>query len=165
MRTILNFFICLIILSCNRHHKIESNITSKQTEFYSIKKFVDGDTFWVKDGSKKGLKVRLIGVDTPENQARFGKPEEFYGDEASHYTKQKLMNKKVKLVFDKDRFDSFGRTLAYVYIEDGAFLNASLVENGYAEVMTVKPNNKFETLFNKLEEKAKKYRLGIWSRN
>ena len=29
-------------------------------ELFSVKKIVDGDTFWADDGSEKGLKIRLI---------------------------------------------------------------------------------------------------------
>lgn len=133
--------------------------------FYSIKKYVDGDTFWINDGSKKGLKIRLIGVDTPESQARFGRPEEYFGDEASDFTKSLLKGKKVRLEFDVDQTDSFGRTLAYVYLEDGTFLNAELVKQGYAMVMTVPPNIKYSDLFYKLQVKARENNKGLWKIN
>ena len=60
-----------------------------------IAEFVDGDTFWVGDGSEKGLKIRLIGVNTPET-VHPQKPVEFYGKEASNYVKSVLTDKKVK---------------------------------------------------------------------
>ena len=52
----------------------------------SIKKFVDGDTFWVDDGSEKGLKIRLIGVNIPKT-VHPQKPVEYYGIEASNCLK------------------------------------------------------------------------------
>jgi len=150
----------LFIFSCSdRHRKNEMTISQK---YFTIKKFVDGDTFWINDGTAKGIKIRLIGVDTPESQARFGNPEEYYGDEASYFTKKILLNKRVRLEYDKDRTDSFGRTLAYIYLEDGTFLNEKLVKEGCAQVMTGKPNVKYSRKFLKLEEIARTSNIGMW---
>lgn len=166
MKLFLVFSISVLFFSCTRNRRNENNISHihQELRFFTIKKFVDGDTFWVDDKTQKGKKIRLIGIDTPENQARFGKPEEFFGDEASEYTKRILKNKKVRLEYDKDKYDSFGRTLAYVYLEDGTFLNAKLIEDGYAEVMTVEPNDRYEGIFQKLEKKANSLKIGIWSK-
>ncbi|MCD5382782.1 thermonuclease family protein [Candidatus Gracilibacteria bacterium] len=127
----------------------------------SIKKFVDGDTFWVDDGSEKGLKIRLIGVNTPET-VHPQKPVEYYGKEASNYVKKVLMNKKVRLEFDVSKQDRYGRTLAYVFLNDGTFLNADLIENGYGQVMTVPPNVKYSEEFLELERKARENNIGLW---
>ena len=166
---IIFLYLFLVLFSCrerNRHRVVlENNKTEIQNIFFTIKKFVDGDTFWINDGSKKGLKIRLIGVDTPESQARFGNPEDYYGDEASAFTKSILINKKVRLEFDADRTDSFGRTLAYVYTEDGIFLNKKLVNEGYAMVMTVPPNIKYADIFFELQKKARDENLGLWNRD
>lgn len=58
--------------------------------------------------------------------------------------------------------DKYGRLLAYVYLEDGTFVNAWLVENGYAMVMTVPPNVKYQELFLKLQREARGARRGLW---
>ncbi len=55
-----------------------------------------------------------------------------------------------------------GRTLAYVYLKDGTFVNAWLVEHGYAQVMTVPPNVKHQELFLKLQREAKEAGRGLW---
>ncbi|MFW5757614.1 MAG: thermonuclease family protein [Bacteroidota bacterium] len=127
-----------------------------------VKRVVDGDTFWVEDGTEKGMKVRLIGVDTPET-VHPQKPVEFYGKEASDFVKKMLEGKKVKLEYDVQEKDRYGRTLAYVYLEDGTFLNAELVRQGYAQVMTIPPNVKFSELFLDLQKKAREGELGLWS--
>jgi len=126
-----------------------------------VKRVVDGDTFWVEDGTEKGMKVRLIGVDTPET-VHPQKPVEFYGKEASDFVKKMLEGKKVKLEYDVQEKDRYGRTLAYVYLEDGTFLNAELVRKGYAQVMTIPPNVKFSELFLDLQKKARDRELGLW---
>lgn len=152
----ISFVLLLLFLSCNSNSD-RNNITG----YMSIKKFVDGDTFWVNNGSEKGLKVRLIGVNTPETVDP-RKPVEYYGKEASDYVKNKLMGKKVRLEFDIIKKDKYGRTLAYVFLKDGTFLNADLVKNGYARVMTIPPNVKYSKLFKDLERKARKNKIGLW---
>lgn len=173
MKLLLISLCFLISISCNsreRHSENQKNIRNislnrnNSKRYYSIKKFIDGDTFWINDGSKKGVKIRLIGVDTPENQARFGNPEEYFGDEASAFVKSILLNKKVRLEYDIDRTDSFGRTLAYVYLEDGTFLNEELIKQGFATIMTVQPNSKYAKHFYKLQIQARENNLGLWER-
>jgi micrococcal nuclease len=157
----------LILLACSSKsgkRKSENNeVVTSDEIYYPIKKFVDGDTFWIDDGSKKGKKIRLIGVDTPETRHPT-KGVEYYGREASDYVKNLLTNKRVRLEFDVKKTDRYGRLLAYVYLEDGTFLNASLVENGYAQVSTFPPNVKYVDLFLSLQKKARKHNKGLWKR-
>jgi micrococcal nuclease len=60
------------------------------------------------------------------------------------------------------RLDQYGRTLAYVYLKDGTFVNADLVRNGYAMVMTVPPNVRYAETFVDLAAKARKQKKGLW---
>lgn len=119
----------------------------------------DGDTITVKlDKSPQKLtKVRLIGVDTPELVA--GE----FGDKVAGLTRLMLLGQKVKLVYDQERYDKYGRLLAYVYLEDGTFVNARLVEKGYARVMTIPPNTAHAEEFEALQDEALKERCGIWA--
>jgi len=146
----------VLLFSCTSRSDRE-----KLAGFLSVTKVVDGDTFWVDDGSEKGLKVRLIGVDTPET-VHSQKGVEYYGKEASNFAKSLLEGEKVRLEFDVDRIDRYGRTLAYVYLSDGTFLNAELVKKGYAHVMTVPPNVKYSEKFLELEREARENKLGLW---
>ena len=75
----------------------------------------DGDTIGVGRGWRYE-KVRLIGVDTPET-VHPNKPVEYFGKEASAFTKQLCEGKTVRLEYDWQRKDKYGRTLAYVYLE------------------------------------------------
>lgn len=127
-----------------------------------ISKFVDGDTFWVLNEDGVEEKIRLIGINTPESR-RTGRTEiEFFGKEASLYVKEFFRGRKVRLVFDVQRFDRYRRTLAYVYLEDGTFLNAHLVEKGYAAVATFPPNVRHSEYFKKLEHESRKKGIGMW---
>lgn len=149
-------FLLLDIMACKPRH-----VRDEPTKYLKVKKFVDGDTFWVDDGSEKGQKIRLIGVNTPETRHP-QKQVEYYGKEASDYVKSLLAGKKVELRFDVERFDRYGRTLAYVYLEDGTFLNAEIIKNGFGQVMTIPPNVKYSEEFVKLERKAREEKVGLW---
>jgi micrococcal nuclease len=130
--------------------------------YYSVIKVVDGDTFWVDDGSPKGMKIRVIGVDAPESRNAFKKVVGYFGKEAKHYMTSLIGGKYVRLEYDVDRLDQYQRTLAYVYLEDGTFINAELVKNGYAMVMTVPPNVKYADEFLRLQQEARENNRGLW---
>lgn len=84
------------------------------------------------------------------------------GKEASGFTRKLVESKKVRLEFDIERYDKYGRPLAYVYLEDGTFVNARIIEEGYAQVMTIAPNVKHAQTFLKLEREAREKNKGLW---
>lgn len=146
---------------CGMTHE-KSDPNSGNETYYHVTKVVDGDTFWVDDGSEKGLKIRLIGVDAPESR-RTGKREiGFYGAEAKAYLTELLSGQLVRFEYDAGRLDRYNRTLAYVYLSDGTFINAHLIEHGYAQVMTVPPNVKHADLFVELQRQAREAGRGLW---
>ncbi|WP_026954994.1 thermonuclease family protein [Algoriphagus vanfongensis] len=118
---------------------------------YKIHKFVDGDTFWVKMENGKAEKIRLIGVDTPEVKWEGLTDEQPGGKEASEYVKNLLKGKKVLLEYDVQKYDRYGRTLAYVYLEDSTFLNAHLLEMGLARMATYPPNVRYVEVFREMQ--------------
>ncbi len=68
------------------------------------------------------------------------------------------------LEFDVQQLDRYKRLLAYVYLEDGTFVNAWLVQHGYAAVMTVPPNVKYQELFLRLQREAREGSRGLWGK-
>src|ERR687896_725426 len=68
-------------------------------EYYPVTKVVDGDTFWVDDGTRKGRKVRLIGVDAPETRRTGRKEIGYYADESKRYLTNLLLNRAVRLEY------------------------------------------------------------------
>ncbi|TRZ46229.1 thermonuclease family protein [Robertkochia solimangrovi] len=153
------------ITTANNNTVTQHKPTKYLYEYFPIKKFVDGDTFWIDNGTEKGEKIRLIGIDAPESRNMFNIKKEAFGTEASEYIKQLLQGKKVRLEYDVDKYDRYGRTLAYAYLEDGTFLNAHLVENGYAMAYTVPPNVKYAALFIEMQRNARENKAGLWSGN
>lgn len=124
-----------------------------------VKKVIDGDTIDLSDGRR----IRYIGINTPEiHHPRKGP--EYFGKEAKEFNNNLVLGKNIKLEFDRELYDRYGRTLAYVYLEDGTFVNAELVRLGYAKVMKIKPNTRYAELFKHLEIEAKVKRFGLWAR-
>ncbi|MBI3252113.1 MAG: thermonuclease family protein [Candidatus Omnitrophica bacterium] len=119
---------------------------------------VDGDTFQLETGER----VRLIGVDTPEYQPWKNRIDP-YGREASEYSKKLLSGKKVWLEKDAGEKDRYGRTLAYVYLEDGRFVNRILVEEGFARAKYYPPNGRYYEIFKTAQRAAKKLKKGLWA--
>jgi micrococcal nuclease len=126
----------------------------------AVERVVDGDTIVV-TGRRP---VRLIGVDAPETvdpRRAVG----CFGREASDFLKALLPEgTPVRLVGDVEQEDRFGRTLAYVYrVSDGLFVNAELLRQGYAEVLTIPPNVAHADEFVALARGARNAAQGLWS--
>jgi micrococcal nuclease len=130
-----------------------------------VTRVFDGDTILV-ELSGREITVRLIGVDTPE-VSRPDTPVQFYGPEASGFTRRALEGKRITLEFeDPDRpggnIDQYGRTLAYVHTEDGRNFNLELVQQGYAKVFNKYPF-RYRMEFRQAEREARAAGLGIWN--
>ena len=121
-----------------------------------VERVVDGDTIVVRGVGR----VRLIGVDTPETVDP-RRPVERFGQEASAFTKRLLEGKRVRLEYDQDRTDRYGRTLAYVYLPDGTFANAEIIRRGYGHAYTRFPF-KYLDRFRQLEQEARRAGRGLW---
>ena len=129
-----------------------------------VLKVIDGDTVHLIDpDSDKPEKVRLIGIDAPEmydSQRKFAHP---LGPKSKEVLQNLIGESNVILEYDVTKTDRYGRTLAYVYLPDGTFLNAKMMEEGYAEILTIQPNSKYADLFFMLQQKARKDKKGIWA--
>lgn len=159
---LLFLLISLTFCSSNKNDFLETSEPNQ--EWYLVTKVVDGDTFWVDNGTSKGIKIRLTGIDAPESQKRWKREEGYYGKESKAYLTKLLKNKKVRLETDIDSLDRYGRTLSYVYLEDDTFVNVVVLKEGYAVIMTVSPNVRYADLFYKLQVQARENNRGLWKR-
>lgn len=116
----------------------------------AINKIIDGDTIELDDGKR----VRLIGIDTPEKGQRLY-------EEAKAKLSELVGNQKVRLEYDRETHDQYGRILAYIFIGD-TFINAKMVESGFAKFIVIKPNDKYARELGVMEDKARHTRSGIW---
>jgi micrococcal nuclease len=128
----------------------------------SVVRVVDGDTVEVRVGGREET-VRLIGIDTPETVDPRS-PVECFGREASERTKALLPEGAgVRLVADVEPRDQYDRLLAYVYRDDGTFVNLALVEDGYASVATYPPNVAHTSDFTAAAARARDEGRGLWA--
>ncbi len=121
-----------------------------------VLRVIDGDTLELSGGER----VRLIGIDTPET-VHPNKPVEYFGKEASQFTKTMVEGINVKLKFDQQLRDKYGRLLAYVFLEDGTFLNAEIIKQGYGHAYTRFPFKYLEE-FREYERAAREHNKGLW---
>ena len=122
---------------------------------------VDGDTALVRiDGHAEY--VRYIGVDTPET-VKPGVPVQCGGPRASAYDHRTVDGHTVRLTFDRERRDDYGRLLAYVHAR-GRFVNADLVRRGLARPLPYPPNTSHAGLFARLAHRAGRLGRGLWGR-
>lgn len=123
-----------------------------------VTSIVDGDTVHVRlDGRDE--RVRYIGIDTPETSSN-----QPYSAEARERNRELVEGQTVRLVVDVQERDRYGRLLAYVYTPDGSFVNAKLVAEGFARLLTVPPNVRFASVFRALETEARDAERNLWQR-
>jgi micrococcal nuclease len=135
-----------------------------------VTRAVDGDTLVLENNER----VRLIGIDSPEmhdsdklNRDAQQRSQDIetikqMGRQSYKFTRDLVEGKRVRLEFDVERLDKYKRMLAYVYLPDGTFLNAKIVEQGYASLLTYSPNVRYADLFLKLYTEARKNQRGLW---
>jgi len=126
-------------------------ILAHAQESARVRRAVDGDTILLEDGRR----VRYLGINTPE----FGEP---YSRRAKDLNTALVRGREVRLEFDQESVDSYGRVLAYVHVGPD-MINARLVQEGLAHAFFIGPGRRHNDLFLRLQEEAKVRRLGIWS--
>src|SRR4051794_41673132 len=129
-----------------------------------VTRVVDGDTIHVWTGDRDEP-VRYIGVDTPES-VKPGTPVQCFAKAASAENERLVAGRRVRLVYDAERRDRYGRLLAYVYRLAPAppLVNAELVRAGYARTLTIPPNVRFAGRFAALAREARVHERGLWRR-
>lgn len=116
---------------------------------------IDGDTIDV-EAQGREYRVRYIGVDTPERD------EPFY-EEATKANRQMVGDEEIVLVKDVSETDPYGRLLRYVYLDDGTFVNAELIAEGYGRVVTFPPDVAQTDHFVTLQKEARENQRGLWA--
>ncbi|MGB9788504.1 MAG: thermonuclease family protein [Dictyoglomus turgidum] len=154
-------FIFLLSLSLATSQELPKLTLAKVT------RVIDGDTIEVILDNKLE-KVRFIGVDCPESTTKI----EIFGREATQFTTSILLNKEILLELDVQKYDNYGRLLAYVWLSQpkeiseeeirSKMFNAILLSEGYAQVMTVPPNVKYVDYFVKFQKEARENKKGLW---
>ena len=131
--------------------------TAVNQKWISVKWVSDGDTIVLRDGRH----VRYIGINAPEIAHDDHKAEAF-GSAAKKYNQSLVRLKKVRLEFDKEKHDRYGRLLAYIFLLDGTLINKKMIEKGYAYVLHLRPNVKYDSVLLKTQRDAMSAKQGMW---
>lgn len=148
----------------------------EQLEAVTLVRVVDGDTVVVRRDSGETIKVRLIGIDTPESVNPDTSKNTESGKTASDYVKRELpVNQTYYLEYDEEKEDKYGRTLAYLWYTNDIIependeyvsvfmLNAVLLKKGYATTMRIEPNVKYADMFERIKNNAKESKAELWT--
>jgi micrococcal nuclease len=128
-----------------------------------VVRVVDGDTIRARMAGGRVEAVRYIGIDTPED-VRPGTPVQCFSLRAARRNRALVGGRRVRLSFDRERRDRYGRLLAYVRRRpDGLFVNARLAAEGYARAVVFPPNTAHAELFHALAARARRGGRGLWS--
>jgi micrococcal nuclease len=130
-----------------------------RSEWAYVIRAVDGDTIEARVGGEVE-DIRYIGIDTPET-VKPGTPVQCFGPRAHRFNARLVGRRRVRLVFDAERRDVYGRLLAYVYL-GRRFVNAELARRGLARTLTIPPNDRFAARFARLQSAAARGGRGLW---
>ena len=144
--------LCLILASI-----LLIGATEVEEKSIGVKWVNDGDTIVLSDGRH----VRYIGINAPEI-AHDNQKAEAFGYAAKKYNQSLVRSKKVRLEFDKENYDRYGRLLAYIFLLDGTFVNKEMIEKGYAYALPRKPNVKYDRMLLQIQRDAMSAKQGMW---
>lgn len=140
----------------------KQEVLGTQTDLNTVSRVIDGDTIEILSNGQK-MKVRLIGVDSPESVDP-RQEVQCFGKEASQFLKNLLQGKQVRLEADasqQDR-DRYARLLRYAYLEDGKLVNQLLIEEGMAYEYTYSNAYKYQREFKDAQMRAEVQKKGLW---
>lgn len=146
-------FLTLFLIAC-------SNTPCDYSRIF-VSEVIDGDTVKLSNGRL----LRYIGLDTPE--VRIKRNGQFIYDpqpfalEAKEYNQKLVEAKAVRVEFDLEKQDKYGRLLGYCFIDD-TFVNAKLIQEGLAVLYTYPPNVKYVDRFVSSQKKARLEKKGLW---
>ena len=136
----------------------QSELSSDRNK-YTVSEVIDGDTVTIKGFDAS---VRYLGIDTPEILTE-DSPGDPLAEKARNLNRRIVNGKKVRLEFDKQKYDDYGRLLANVFV-DTTFVNEEIVRSGLARALIIKPNEKYASRILEAERQAKRERRGIWGK-
>jgi len=148
----LSFLSLLLILACSQFNYSQIKVIE----------VIDGDTVKLSNGRL----LRYIGLDTPEVRIKdkggdFKYRPQPFSLEAKEFNRKLVEGKIVRVEFDIEKTDRYGRLLGYCFV-DKTFVNAKLIEQGYAVLYTYPPNVKYVEVFVASQKKARERKKGLW---
>lgn len=146
--------ICLLLVLVGCQRAIEPSGTQ-----VSLRHVTSGQTVEVLRSAQPTQtpeKVRLIGIDAPDLK------QQPWGSDAKQHLEELVSGDSIRLEFDVERFDAYGRELAYLWVGN-QLVNEQLVASGYALAMPRSPNVKYQQKLQRAQESARLMGRGIWN--
>jgi len=136
---------------------ILSTQSSAAQTWHAVKWVDDGDTIILATGQR----IRYLGINAPEiaHKDRKAQP---WGYKARSFNEGLVMSNRVRVEFDTERYDRYGRMLAYVFLPDGSFVNSRLLQSGLAFCLYRTPNVKYENILYQAQVAAMASKIGMW---
>lgn len=147
---------------------------------------VDGDTVDIRFKNGDEERVRLILVDAPESKGKYEKNPQPYALDASAFTKELLLDRKVLIEKGIEERDKYGRLLAFIWLDQvvenrevatkddeviilgekigRVTINELLLREGFARVAIFPPNTQYVDEFEAVQKIAKENKKGVWSK-
>lgn len=125
---------------------------------------VDGDTVDIRDDVRGRLRIRLLGIDTPETK-KPGYTVGCWGPEATEFAKSTLLGQRIALIYDQTQglYDRYGRTLGYLDKADGWDYSVEAARAGaaHAYIYHDKPPARYPEIA-AAEKEARDAQRGLW---
>lgn len=151
-------YLIIVILIFGAFYFFEKRDESPKSQEYRVIDVIDGDTVIIDD--VRNSRVRYLGIDTPEIALQDA-PGEPLSKEATDFNAELVEGQEVVLEFDQEKYDVYGRILAYVYVDD-VLVNEELLKEGLATVLIIPPNDMHsEKIYSAISE-AKRNKKGLW---
>lgn len=148
-------FLIVAIFTILQDKLLERKVT--EDGFVKVTAVHDGDTVSIMI-NKREERVRLIGIDAPE----LG--QEPWGERAKRKLQDiiRKTDRIVRVEFDIEERDKYGRLLAYLWTKDGRLINEEMVRSGHAFLYTIPPNVRYVERLKEAQEIASKKKIGLW---
>jgi micrococcal nuclease len=152
------FYLCITLSACQTKKQRSTTLPPG-----TVTHIVDGDTFDMADSTGNIIRIRPIGINADEMKDNNHGKKGSFAKAAKDYLVKLVLKKTVRLEMDIQKTDRYGRTLAYVYLNDTVFVNAEMIKAGLAVIETIPPNVKYSGYFYQLQQEAKIAKTGMWN--
>jgi len=132
-------------------------VMAAHTEGARVAEVFDGDTVRLTDGRH----VRLIGINAPE-LGHDGQPDEPLAAAARDRLRSLVEGRDVRLLFEEQQTDHYGRLLAHLELADGTKIEETLLGDGLASAIAIPPNVRDITRLQAAEARARQAHRGLW---
>jgi micrococcal nuclease len=135
----------------------------------TVSRHTDGDTLHVVAVDRGAAvatgvdtTVRLLEIDAPESVDPRTPPQCFGGGASRRLAELLPVGSHAWVLPDRELLDPFGRTLLYLWNDDGTFVNMAMVREGMAKAVLYEPNDAYIDLLRQAERRARKAHAGLW---